>query len=88
MLGRRAGTLPGFRFSEAMRAAGARGLIWTRETLDAYLADPPAFVPGTEMGMPPLADADDRCHVIDYLSIGGPRHGPQPPIARAAPPKP
>jgi cytochrome c len=69
VLGRRAGTLPGFAFSPAMIAAGAGGLTWTRATLDAYLANPRAVVPGTEMGMPGgLPSAVDRQDVIDYLA--------------------
>jgi cytochrome c len=68
VLGRRAGTLLGFRFSPAMVEAGARGLVWTRAALDAYLADPPAFVPGTEMNMPGLIGGDDRRDLIDYLA--------------------
>ena len=49
VIDRRAGTQPGFRFSPALIEAGARGLVWTRATLDAYLADPERFLPGTEM---------------------------------------
>lgn len=71
VLGRRAGTLPGFEFSPAMTAAGAGGLVWTRATLDAFLADPYDIVPGTVMGMPPLIDAQDRQDVIDFLEEGG-----------------
>ena len=68
VLGRRAGALPGFEFSPAMIEAGAaRGLVWTRATLDAFLADPERVVPGTTMGMPGLPDADDRRDVIDHL---------------------
>lgn len=74
VLGRRAGTLEGFRFSPAMiEAGGARGLVWTRETLDAFLTDPAALVPGTEMNMPAgLPEAGDRRDVIDYLEAAGP----------------
>ena len=64
---RRAGTLPGFRFSPALVEAGARGVVWTRETLDAYLAVPERFIPGTEMGLPGLRETDDRRDVIDFL---------------------
>jgi cytochrome c len=71
VLGRRAGTLPGFPYSPAMVEAGARGLVWTRTALDAYLADPEAYVPGTQMGMPPLIEPDDRRDVIDYLEQDG-----------------
>lgn len=71
VVGRRAGTLPGFRFSPAMIAAGARGLVWTRPSLDAYLADPQGYLPGTEMSMPPLNQAEDRHAVIEYLERAG-----------------
>lgn len=67
VIGRRAGTLPGFQFSPALVEAGGRGVVWTRETLDAYLADPERFIPGTEMGLPALREADDRRDVIDFL---------------------
>ena len=76
VLDRRAGTQPGFRFSPAMIAAGARGLVWTRATLDAYLADPEGFLPGTEMALPGLRDAVDRKNVIDYLEKSGPTLSP------------
>ena len=76
VLDRRAGTLPGFRFSPAMIEAGARGLVWTRATLDAYLADPERFLPGTGMGMPGLREAVDRHDVIDYLEKPGPTLSP------------
>jgi cytochrome c len=68
VLGRRAGTVPGFEFSPAMIAAGAmHGLVWTRATLDAFLLDPPSLVPGTTMWIPGLTASEDRQDVIDYL---------------------
>jgi cytochrome c len=73
VLGRRAGTLPGFRFSPAMVAAGATaGVVWTRATLDAFLVDPLRLVPGTAMSLPGLPGPDDRRDVIDYLERAGP----------------
>lgn len=46
VLGRRAGTLPGFAISPAMVTAGAaRGLVWTSTTLEAFLADSQRVVP-------------------------------------------
>jgi cytochrome c len=72
VVGRRAGTQPGFRFSPVLIEAGARGLVWTRTTLDAYLADPERFLPGTEMAMPGLREPVDRRDVIDYLEKSGP----------------
>jgi cytochrome c len=68
ILGRRAGTLPGFRFSPAMSEAGViRGLVWTREALDAFLIDPQRVIPGTAMWIPELAVPEDRRDLIDYL---------------------
>ena len=78
VIGRRAGTLPGFRFSPALIEQGARGLVWTRATLDAYLADPAGFLPGTEMAMPGLSVADDRRDVIDYLQRSSQQSSPTP----------
>ena len=66
--GRRAGSLAGFDFSPAMIEAGLRRhIVWTRKTLDAFLADPERLVPGTTMAMPGLSKADERRDLIDYL---------------------
>ncbi|MSO74525.1 MAG: c-type cytochrome [Alphaproteobacteria bacterium] len=43
VVGRTAGTLPDFKFSEGMKDSG---IVWDDKTLDAYLADPKATVPG------------------------------------------
>ena len=73
VLGRRAGTVPGFRYSPAMLGAGAaQGLVWTRDTLDVFLVDQQRLVPGTVMWIPPLAIPDDRRDLIDYLASVGP----------------
>lgn len=70
ILGRRAGTLRGFEFSPAMIEAGAkRRLVWTRKTLDDFLADPQRVVPRTTMSLPPVTEARDRRDVIDYLEL-------------------
>jgi cytochrome c len=69
LLGRRAGALPTFRYSPAMLEAGAaQGLVWTRATLDAFLADQQRLVPGTAMWIPPLTVPEDRRDLIDYLA--------------------
>jgi cytochrome c len=40
---------------------------WTRERLDAFLANPRGVVPGTTMQFPGMADAAERARLIDYL---------------------
>ncbi|MBM0106861.1 c-type cytochrome [Steroidobacter sp. S1-65] len=64
LMGRKAGTVPGFPYSEAMRSSG---LVWDEKTLDEFLAAPFVFLPGTLMGFPGFADAADRADVIAYL---------------------
>ena len=67
VIGRTAGTVEGFKYSEAMKAAGAGGLVWSEETLDKYLTAPKQFVPGNKMPFPGLPKADDRENVIAYI---------------------
>ena len=68
VIGRRAGTLPGFEYSAAMVDAGKTdNLTWTRASLDKYLADPDDVVPGTAMRMNFQLTPDDRANVIDFL---------------------
>ncbi len=64
LLGRRAGAVPGFTYSRAMRESG---LVWTEETLDRFIADPMAVVPGTTMGYAGVKDAAERRDLIAYL---------------------
>lgn len=59
-----AGVSPRFGYTAALQRIGGR---WTPERLDAWLADPQAFAPGTSMGFPGLADPLDRADVIAYL---------------------
>jgi cytochrome c len=63
--GREAGTVAGFsRYSDALKRAK---IVWNAATLDKWLADPDAFVPGTAMTFPGLRDRDARQDVIAYL---------------------
>src|SRR5277367_1214038 len=68
VIGRRGGTLSGFEYSSAMTDAGTTdGIVWTRATLDKYLADPDDVVPGTAMRLNFQLGAQERQDVIDYL---------------------
>lgn len=64
VVGRKAGTAPGFQYSQPMRNSRIR---WTPQELDSFLADVRAKVPGTLMPFPGLPDAADRQAVIAYL---------------------
>lgn len=67
VIGKKAGTEKGFPYSKAMKSKGEAGLIWTEETLYAFLKDPRNFVPKTKMDFPGLKDAKDRRDVIAYV---------------------
>ena len=42
--------------------------MWTRETLDAYLADPQKMVPGTLMVFPGIKNGGDRQALVEFLA--------------------
>lgn len=64
VFGTKAGDVPGYDFSDAMKASG---LIWDEKTLDTYLTNPMKVVPGTRMTYAGMTDPADRRAVIDYL---------------------
>jgi nitrite reductase (NO-forming) len=67
LIGRKAGTAPGYSYSPAMQQAS---LVWDASTLDAYLNDPQKVVPGNKMPFPGLKTEHDRKDVIAFLSAG------------------
>jgi cytochrome c len=68
VVGRKAGTSADFKYSQAMIDAGAtKGITWSDETIDQYLAAPTTFVPGNKMLFVGLKDAAERADVIAYL---------------------
>jgi cytochrome c len=71
IMGRPAAAIPGFAYSDAMRARGAAGLVWDAVTLEHYIADPESVVAGTSMSASPLRDAHERADLIAYLALSG-----------------
>jgi cytochrome c len=63
LFGRQAGSVAGFNYSPAMKAAKIR---WDEKTLDQYLAAPSKMVPGTRMVIS-VPDAARRKVLIAYL---------------------
>ena len=61
---RKAGELADFRYSPAMKRSD---VSWKPETLDKYLADPQAFIPGNRMPYAGMSNAADRANLIAYL---------------------
>ncbi len=67
VVGRKAAAVEGFKYSDAMKAKAAEGLVWTEENLKAYLAAPKKFVPGNKMAFVGLKKEKDIADVIAYL---------------------
>lgn len=63
VVGRTAGTIPGWDFSPALRDSK---IVWTEENLNKWLTDPDAFVPGSAMPMK-VPIKFDREDVIGYI---------------------
>jgi len=64
IVGRKAGTVPGFRYSEANQKSD---VVWATDKLDEYLKDPKAYMPGNRMAFAGVKRDDDRANVIAYL---------------------
>ena len=65
LLGRKAGSVPGFEYSESMSRSG---IVWTPQTLDRFLEAPTRVVPGTSMGYAGVSDPGDRRDLIAWLA--------------------
>ncbi len=64
VVGRKAGTYPGYNYSDANKNSG---LTWDEPTLKKYLKNPQEVVPGTKMAYPGLPNESDIDNVIAYL---------------------
>ncbi len=69
VVGRKAGTYPGFDYSAANKNSG---LTWDEPTLEKYLASPQTVVPGTKMIFVGIKNPQTVKDVIAYLKTFGP----------------
>ncbi|GAB2469616.1 c-type cytochrome [Comamonas humi] len=76
LLGRKAGSVPGFAYSPAMKGSG---ITWDEATLNRFLAQPLQAVPGTTMTYAGVPDAKERADLIAYLrAVNGTPECPPP----------
>ena len=66
VLGRRAGTVPGFRYTNAFRNTAT--FEWTEGLLGPWIALPSVMVPGTAMGVFPGVSDRDKDDIVAYLA--------------------
>lgn len=65
IIGRKAGSAPGYGYSSAMRDAG---LVWDKASLDRFIANPDQVLPGHNMKpYGGITSAEERAKIIAYL---------------------
>ena len=67
--GRKAGTVPGYNYSDANKNSG---IIWDEATFKEYIKDPKAKIPGTKMTFPGIKDEKDAEDLWSFLEQFGP----------------
>ncbi|CAL2044577.1 unnamed protein product [Caenorhabditis nigoni] len=66
VIGRQSGQVAGFDYSAANKN---KGVVWDRQTLFEYLADPKKYIPGTKMVFAGLKKADERADLIKFIEV-------------------
>ncbi len=85
VVGRPKGSVPGFDYSEGMKAKGGN---WTFADIFEFIKDPQAYVPGTKMTFAGEPDPHKRADLIAYLRTLSDNPVPLPKPEAAAPAKP
>jgi cytochrome c len=75
VIGRKAGSVPGFNYSDANKNSG---IVWTEDEFTKYIHNPRGVVPGTKMTFPGLQDDQQIADLIAYLKTFGPDGQPAP----------
>ncbi len=67
VVGRSAGSVADYKYSQAMTDAGAGGMVWTEDNLREFLSSPKKKVPGTSMRFFGLWSESEINDLIAYL---------------------
>jgi cytochrome c len=66
VFGRKAGSAPGFDYSDGLKALG---VTWDAPTIDKWISNPRGMVPGTKMTYLGMENSKDRTDVVAYLKL-------------------
>jgi cytochrome c len=77
VVGRPAASVEGFSYSSAMVSAKNGGLVWTPQSLTAFLKGPHEYVPGTKMPNIAIQDEMARANIVAYLLSLSPNFDPK-----------
>jgi cytochrome c len=64
IFGRKAGSTPGFVFSDTMKNSG---IVWGDAALASFLRDPKSLIPGNRMSLPGIKDDDALADLLARL---------------------
>jgi cytochrome c len=67
VMGRKAGSIEGFRYSANLKQLGEGGHVWNEETLRPYLQNPKAVAPQGIMAFPGIRNEQQLNDVIAYV---------------------
>lgn len=67
IMGRTFGSVDGFRYSNAFKAAFAEGRVWDAESLASFLVKPRSYISGTKMSFAGFKSDDDIAAITAYL---------------------
>ncbi len=59
--------MEGFAYSDILLQQKAEGQVWSYENLDAFLANPKVYAPGTKMNFPGVRSPEERADILAYL---------------------
>lgn len=68
VIGRAAGSVPGYTYSPAMKSSG---ITWSEEKIFAFIEKPQSYVAGTKMSFAGYPDAQKRADLIAWLKANG-----------------
>ena len=68
LLGRKAGSVEGYKYSKAMKNSG---VVWDEESLDKFLTKPRKFIPKTKMSFRGIKKKSLRDDLISFLKNNG-----------------
>jgi len=67
IVGKAAGTVEGFKYSDALMEKAGEGLVWDEANLDAFLKKPKEFIKKTKMSFGGIKKDEKRADLIEYL---------------------
>lgn len=67
VVARTKGSAAGFNYSNALKERAGKGEKWDFEQLDAFIANPKGYMPGTSMNYAGISRADERADLIAYM---------------------